>query len=341
MRFVDEVKIKVKAGNGGHGCMSFRREKFIPKGGPDGGDGGRGASVYFEASTDVQTLIDFRYKSHYKAETGGHGEGSQCNGRSGEDIVLKVPVGTLIRSSDGLVEEDLCVLGQRALVVKGGKGGLGNIHFKNSIRQAPRIATSGEEGEETELYLELKLLSEVGLVGFPNAGKSTLLRSISGAQPKVASYPFTTLAPQLGVVKTDPPFTVADIPGILEGAHKGTGLGIRFLKHISRTASLLFLLSFDENQALQKSYRTLLLELEKFDPNLLKKQRFVCINKSDLLEDESIDDEQKYIWKSEWEALKAAIPTAQLISAKHQIGVEKIVSIMRDQIVHTPQAMVS
>jgi len=199
MRFIDEVKINVTAGDGGDGCISFRRERFVPKGGPNGGDGGRGGSIYLEASHDVHTLLDFRYKPLTRAKHGRSGEGSQCTGRSGEDIILKVPVGTLVRSNDGMIDEDICTLGQRLLVAQGGKGGLGNYHFKSSTQQAPRKSTPGTSGEQREILLELKLLCDVGLVGFPNAGKSTLLRTLSSAQPKVADYPFTTLQPYLGV----------------------------------------------------------------------------------------------------------------------------------------------
>jgi GTP-binding protein len=341
MRFIDEVKIKIKAGDGGDGCLSFRREKYIPKGGPNGGDGGRGGSIYLEASTDVQTLIDFRYKPQYKGQRGGHGEGSQCNGKGGEDIVLKVPVGTIIRSDDGMISEDLCEIGQRALVAKGGKGGLGNIHFKSSTNQTPRMTTPGTPGEEREIHLELKLLSHIGLVGFPNAGKSTLLRAVSAATPKVANYPFTTLQPNLGVIPGDPPITMADIPGIIEGAHTGTGLGIRFLKHISRSACLLFVISFDKDVALHKAYTTLLEEIKNFDDSLLDRPRMIVVNKMDELENEDFSEDQRELWKAEYEAFKDTFKGTLLLSAKHQTGVKKLLDLIRLKIVEEPNTMVS
>ncbi|MDB5038672.1 MAG: obgE [Bacteriovoracaceae bacterium] len=338
MRFVDEVKIRVIAGKGGNGCVSFRREKYIPKGGPDGGDGGRGGSIYFEASHDVQTLLDFRYQREYRAENGESGRGAMCYGKAADDIILKVPTGTLIKSEDGTIDEDLCVHGQRLLAAKGGKGGLGNIHFKNSVDQAPRKSTPGEEGEELELELELKLLSQIGFVGFPNAGKSTLLASLTAATPKIADYPFTTLTPQLGVLKLEEPITIADIPGIIEGAHKGAGLGIQFLRHISRASHLLFLLAFDSTRGLEETYRALLQELEQYDAVLLNRPRFICINKSDLLD---VDSPQAELWRAEWKAFKEKYPTALLISAKHQNGLEIVIETIRDRILKTPRAMVS
>lgn len=340
MRFVDEVKIRVAAGNGGSGCMSFRREKYIPKGGPDGGDGGRGGSVYFEASKDVQTLIDFRYQREYRAPNGQRGMGAQCYGKSGEDIILKVPIGTIIRSSDHEVEADLTADGQRVLVAKGGKGGLGNIHFKSSVNQAPRQSTPGEPGEERDLQLELKLMSDVGLVGFPNAGKSTLLNALTAANSKVGDYPFTTLAPYLGSVAGDPPFIIADIPGILEGAHTGVGLGIQFLKHISRSYGLLMLVSFELDRTLDRTLGILLQEIENFDRRLLDRPRFIVVNKSDRLNDSSFSEEQREIWKAEWMQFQERHPHALLISASHHEGLDTLRDQIRSTLFKQPQTPV-
>lgn len=325
MRFVDEVKIRVSAGKGGDGCVSFRREKYIPKGGPDGGDGGRGGSIYFEASTDVQTLIDYRYQREYQAPNGEKGHGAQCYGKGGEDIVLKVPVGTHIASVDGSIEFDLVEAGQRVLIAKGGKGGLGNIHFKSSTNQTPRQSTPGELGEEFDLQLELKLVSDIGLVGFPNAGKSTLLNALTAARSKVGDYPFTTLAPHLGVIPGDPSLIMADIPGIIEGAHTGAGLGIQFLRHISRSFALLFLISFDPNKNLERQYGSLLEEIRQYDPLLLERPRLVVVNKADLLEpnaETSEDALQQF--QAEWEQFSRKTPDALLISARDRKGLEAL-----------------
>ncbi|MBN8555958.1 MAG: GTPase ObgE [Deltaproteobacteria bacterium] len=343
MRFVDEVLIHVAAGKGGNGCASFRREKYIPKGGPDGGDGGRGGSIYFEASTDVHTLLDFRYQRKYQAENGENGRGAQCYGRGADDIILKVPVGTIIRSTDGEIEEDLCEIGQKVLVAKGGKGGLGNMHFKSSTNQAPRQCTKGDEGEERELQLELKLLSHVGLVGFPNAGKSTLLRALSSATPKVADYPFTTLVPHLGVLKTEPPLTIADIPGIIEGAHQGAGLGLQFLRHISRSGCLLFVLGLERNTStsLERTYGLLLQELKAYDPKLLQRPRILAVNKADILEEPDLTEIETFHLNEDWSEFKRRHPEAVLISAKHQKGCDNLVKAIEDVLLMTPSAMVS
>ncbi len=340
MKFIDETDIRVIAGHGGRGCMSFRREKFIPFGGPDGGDGGRGASIFLEASKDVQTLLDFRYQREYKAPNGEHGRGAQCYGKAGEDIILKVPVGTLIRSSDGVIDADLCQDGQRLLVAQGGKGGLGNMHFKSSTNRAPRQSTPGDPGEERELHLELKLLSQIGFVGFPNAGKSTLLSVLTAANPKIADYPFTTLTPQLGVMTDGEPLVLADIPGIIEGAHQGAGLGIQFLRHISRASALLFVLSFDRNTQLEPTYQALLRELENYDPQLLERPRLICVNKADLLDDPTFEDSHD-LWREEWNAFKAKFPSAHLISAKHQSGLDHLVHAFRNELLNVRLAMVS
>ncbi len=242
MRFIDQAKIYVKAGDGGRGCVSFRREKFIPRGGPNGGDGGRGGHLIFVADTNVNTLLDIKLKQHYRAEKGAHGKGKDMHGKNGKDLVIRVPVGTIIKEAEteetlvDLTEED-----QRFTAAKGGRGGLGNAHFKSSTRQSPKFAQPGEPGDETDLLLELKLLADVGLLGLPNAGKSTLISALSSARPKIAEYPFTTLAPILGLVRYGDygSFVIADIPGLIEGAHKGTGLGFQFLRHVERTSILL------------------------------------------------------------------------------------------------------
>src|SRR6058998_3620415 len=247
MKFVDEATIEVIAGDGGNGAVSFRREKYVPRGGPDGGDGGRGGSIYAIADRNINTLIDYRYARIHRAKPGEHGRGADQYGRGADDIVLRMPVGTMISDADtGELLADLAGNGQRALIAKGGKGGLGNLHFKSSTNRAPRQSTPGERGEQRRLCLELKLLADVGLLGMPNAGKSTLIRAISAARPRVADYPFTTLAPQLGVVRTDEgrSFVVADIPGLIEGAAEGSGLGHRFLRHLQRTRLLLHLVDF-------------------------------------------------------------------------------------------------
>jgi GTP-binding protein len=289
MKFVDEASITVIAGKGGDGSASFRREKYIPFGGPDGGDGGRGGSVFLEGDSGLNTLVDFRHLRKYKAQNGQGGSGRNMTGKSGEDIVVRVPLGTIV--TDQETEEhigDVTADGQRLLVARGGKGGLGNLHFKSSTNRAPRQTIPGAPGEERGLHLELKVLADVGLLGFPNAGKSTLISAVSAAHPKVADYPFTTLYPNLGVVRIDVErsFVIADIPGLIEGAAEGTGLGIQFLKHLQRTRLLLHLvdlapLNLEEDPAMQ--VRQLEAEMRKFDPTLLDKPRWLVFTKADLL----------------------------------------------------------
>jgi GTPase len=290
--FVDEALIHVKAGDGGEGCVSFRREKYIPKGGPDGGDGGDGGSVIFEAVHDKDTLLDFAGKHHWKAGRGEAGMGKKMAGEGGNDLVVKVPPGTLIFDADhGGLLADLDTVGKRVVIARGGKGGRGNWHFKSSTNQTPRYAEPGTEGQERNLRLELKLIADVGLVGMPNAGKSTLLRSVSAARPKVADYPFTTLDPQLGIVELglDRRIVVADIPGLIEGAQHGAGLGHNFLRHIERTKVIVHLLDLfpmDGSDPAQ-NYRTIRRELEAFSPTLANKRELIAANKMDL----AIDDD--------------------------------------------------
>lgn len=310
MKFVDEAIIKVQAGNGGNGCASFRREKFIPFGGPDGGDGGSGGSVWVVADEGLNTLVDFRHQRAFKAQRGQNGMGSDMYGKGGDDTTIRVPVGTVVTNLDtDEIIGDLTAHGQRLLVAQGGKGGLGNIHFKTSVNRAPRQFTNGTPGEVRELKLELRLLADVGLLGFPNAGKSTFIRAVSAATPRVADYPFTTLHPNLGVVSlgTDQSFVIADIPGLIEGAADGAGLGIQFLRHVSRTSLLLHLVDIapvDDTDPVEQ-VRAIEHELAKFNPELLERPRWLVLNKSDALpEDErqrvAEDIVQRLDWQSPW-----------------------------------------
>ena len=288
MKFIDDVKIWVKSGNGGNGCVSFRREKYVPRGGPDGGDGGRGGDIIFEANANLNTLFDYLYHPHNKAGNGGHGQGKGKTGRAGKDYVISVPVGTLIKDIEtGEILHDLSEPGQRVTFLKGGRGGKGNARFATSTRRAPRIAEDGEEGVERRVRLELKLLADVGLVGLPNAGKSTLLSKLTAARPKVADYPFTTLSPMLGVVSIGDgeTITLADIPGLIKDAHKGSGLGIRFLKHIERTRGLVHLIDIAQvGEDRLEPLRVIREELKQYSPELAEKDCLVVLNKIDLLE---------------------------------------------------------
>lgn len=293
MKFFDEARIEVIAGNGGNGSASFRREKFIPRGGPDGGDGGRGGSIWAVADCNLNTLIDFRYTRIFRAQHGENGRGKDCYGKGGKDTILRVPVGTVFSDlNTGEVLVDLDHDGKRALIAKGGRGGLGNLHFKSSVNRAPRQFTPGEPGERRELQLELKVMADVGLLGLPNAGKSTLIRAVSAARPKVADYPFTTLQPNLGVVRVDHDrsFVIADIPGLIEGAAEGAGLGHRFLRHLQRTRLLLHLVDaspFDPDADPIRDAQAIVDELRKYDPALHAKPRWLIINKIDLLPEEN------------------------------------------------------
>ena len=309
MKFVDEAQISVLAGNGGSGSASFRREKYIQYGGPDGGDGGRGGSVYLEGDSGLNTLVDFRHRRKYKAQNGQGGSGRNMTGKSGEDIFVRVPLGTVVTENEtGEMIGEVTEHEQRLLVARGGKGGLGNVHFKSSTNRAPRQTVPATPGEQFELQLELKVLADVGLLGFPNAGKSTLISAVSAARPKVADYPFTTLYPNLGVVRIDieRSFVIADIPGLIEGAAEGTGLGIQFLKHLQRTRLLLQLvdlapLALDVNPVEQ--VRQLELEMQKFDPGLMDKPRWLVFTKADLLPPgEALSRAEEAVAELGWEA---------------------------------------
>ncbi len=287
MQFVDQVKVYVKAGNGGRGCVSFRREKYVPRGGPNGGDGGRGGHIIFKTKGDINTLLDIKYQQQYKAEKGQHGMGKNMHGKNGKDLIIPVPAGTLIKDFEsGETYCDLTIEGQEFTAAQGGRGGLGNSHFKTATRQAPRFAQPGEPGEERTLFLELKLLADVGLIGLPNAGKSTLISAISSARPKIADYPFTTLKPALGVVKYGKfkSFVIADIPGLIEGAHKGTGLGFQFLRHVERTSVLVHLVDISETAEGNPADNLVKInkELELYSSELIRKPQVVAGTKLDI-----------------------------------------------------------
>lgn len=324
MKFIDEATIKIYAGDGGNGVATFRREKYEPMGGPSGGDGGRGGSIVIEADRNINTLVDYRYTRSFRAQRGENGRSAECYGAKGEDMILRVPVGTVISDkSSGQMLVDLSEHGQRARMAKGGNGGLGNVHFKSSINRAPRQCTQGEPGEELELYLELKVLADVGLLGMPNAGKSTFIRSVSAAKPKVADYPFTTLHPNLGVVRVDAErsFVIADIPGIIEGAAEGAGLGHQFLRHLARTSLLLHLVDiapFDEAVDPVHEAKAIVEELRKYDEALYNKPRWLVLNKIDMLP--NADDVVKAFVKNYgWEGPVFAISAISGMGCKELI----------------------
>ena len=328
--FVDEVDIHVKAGHGGRGSLSFRREKFVPRGGPDGGNGGEGGSVFIVANPHHNTLVHFRFNPDYEAQRGGNGAGANRSGRGGKDLLIPVPVGTLVYQKDPETGEltqraDLTKLGQKVCVAKGGRGGLGNAHFATSTNRAPRKTQPGEEGEEFGLHLTLKLLADVGLVGYPNAGKSTLISHISAAKPKIADYPFTTLTPHLGVVSLSDnrSFVVADVPGLIEGAHEGHGLGYQFLRHIERTKVLIHMVDVSGASGRDpvEDFDTIRRELDLYNPAMLKKPQLVAANKIDAV------DEPKRITALEKRAKKLKLPFFQ-ISAVTGEGVKKLVEAM-------------
>ena len=332
MRFVDEAVITVEAGDGGNGVASFRREKFIPFGGPDGGDGGRGGSIYIQADDDTGTLVDYRYTRRFRAERGKNGRGANCSGRGGEDVVLRVPVGTtIVDIESGDMIGDLVADGQRVKVANGGDGGLGNTHFKSSTNRSPRKCTHGIKGEYREVRLELKVLADVGLLGMPNAGKSTFIRAVSAAKPKVADYPFTTMIPNLGVVDADRhlSFFIADIPGLIEGAAEGAGLGIRFLKHLARTRILLHIVDVQPIDGSDPAHnaKAILGELVKFSPTLAKLPVVLVLNKLDQLPEESREEWCQHILDElQWKG--PVFKTSGLMSE----GTKEVVYYLMDQI---------
>ena len=321
--FTDYTKIIIKSGDGGNGAATFRREKYVASGGPDGGDGGNGGNVYFQVDKDKNTLIDFRYNKKFKAKNGENGSGSHCNGKYGEDLYIKVPIGTVIKDAEtGKVIADLSEPNQKELILKGGRGGRGNSHFATSTRQAPRFSEDGEKGEEKELILELKLLADVGLLGFPNVGKSTFLSIVTDAKPKIANYHFTTIEPNLGVVKTKDGdgFVIADIPGIIEGASEGVGLGIQFLRHVERTRLLLHFLdvSGQEGRNPVEDFYAINKELKKYSEKLSTRKQIIVANKIDVMQDDTLLKEvEKLSKKEEMEMFK--------ISAVTKDGVEELI----------------
>lgn len=326
MALIDEVNIRVISGGGGNGCVSFRRETGIPYGGPNGGNGGRGGNVYLQATRDKTSLLDFKYQPKYEAERGEHGMGSDCNGHAGEDLTISVPLGTMIYDlATGDLLEDLTRHGQKVLIAEGGRGGRGNLSFKSSTNRAPRTATKGTPGTEKELKLELRLLADVGLIGFPNAGKSSFLSSISRARPKVADYPFTTLEPHLGVVShKGQGFVIADLPGLIEGASEGTGLGIKFLKHVARNRVLLHLVEItQEPAAIEKNIKLIRKELGAFDKNLLKREELLVFTKVDLLS-ESAQKRKK-------QALEKRRLKGFYVSSKTGKGMEKLLDALAER----------
>ncbi len=332
MKFLDQTRVFIRSGDGGAGCISFHREKYIQLGGPDGGDGGRGGDIWVEAVNGLNTLIDFRYRQHFKAKTGVHGMGRNRNGAKGDDIIMKVPVGTQIFEEDNeTLIADLTWEGQRFLIARGGNGGFGNAHFKTSVNQAPRRANPGQEGEERWVWLRLKLIADAGLVGLPNAGKSTFLASVTAAKPKIAAYPFTTLHPNLGVARIDErEFVIADIPGLIEGAHEGVGIGDRFLGHVERTRVLLHLVSgTEEDVAL--AYKTVKNELHSYGHGLKNKLERVVLTKIDAL----TKDERK----EKLSALKKASGQKPLLmSAVSREGVDNVLRCLMDVIVEDRNA---
>ncbi len=334
--FIDKAKIYVKGGDGGNGCISFRREKFTPKGGPDGGDGGKGGDVILEADENLDTLLDFYYKRHFIAEKGSHGRGKNQHGKNGKDLIIKVPVGTLVFDAEtNELIEDLIYAGQRVIVARGGKGGRGNSSFATSTRQTPYFAEKGEKGEERWIYLELKIIADVGLVGLPNAGKSTLLSQITSAHPEIGDYPFTTKFPNLGVVQRDDfSYTVADIPGLIEGAHLGKGMGHEFLRHIERTRLLIFILDgSDKINSPERAYSILERELELYNPKLLNKKRLIAINKIDLPEtQERMEEIKNWISQKNFPYI--------FISAKFKWNLEDLINLIWEnlkELIEIPQ----
>ena len=326
MKFLDEAKVYIRSGNGGAGSAGFRREKFIEYGGPDGGDGGKGGAVLVECVDGLNTLIDYRYQQHFKAETGHHGMGAQRTGGSGQDKVLRLPRGTQIFAEDGeTLLVDLTEVGQTAVLAQGGDGGYGNLHYKTSTNRAPRRADKGWPGEERWIWLRLKLIADVGLVGLPNAGKSTFLAASSNARPKIADYPFTTLHPNLGVVRVDDrEFVIADIPGLIEGAHEGAGLGTRFLGHVERCRALLHLVDGTQDDVVD-AWRTVRAELKAYGGNLVRKKEFVALNKTDAMTEEDIEAKRALL-------AKACRKTVHVISGVSGQGVKPLLFELMKQV---------
>lgn len=335
--FTDYTKIIIKAGDGGNGAATFRREKYVAAGGPDGGDGGNGGSVYFQVDKDKNTLIDFRYNRKFKAKNGENGSGNHCNGKYGEDLVIKVPIGTVVKDVEtGKIVADLSEPNQKELILKGGRGGRGNSHFATATRQAPRFSEDGEKGDEKEIILELKLLADVGLLGFPNVGKSTFLSSVTDAKPKIANYHFTTIVPNLGVVKTKDGsgFVIADIPGIIEGASKGVGLGIQFLRHVERTRLLLHFLdvSGQEGRNPIEDFYAINEELKKYSEKLSTRKQIIVANKIDVVQEENSELMKQVEELSKKENLKLF-----KISAATKQGVEELIDYVSEQLRELPK----
>ncbi|MFR5684601.1 MAG: GTPase ObgE, partial [Clostridia bacterium] len=344
--FTDYAKITIKSGNGGNGAITFRREKYVAAGGPDGGDGGKGGDIYFVADQDSNTLLDFRYKKNFKAESGENGSGSHCHGKSGEDLYIKVPVGTIIKDAQtGKVVADISEKGQKELVLKGGRGGKGNSHFATSTRQAPRFAQDGEKGKEKELILELKLLADVGLIGFPNVGKSTFLSRVTKATPKIADYHFTTLEPNLGVVESQhgDSFVIADIPGIIEGASQGTGLGLQFLRHIERTRLLLHVIdvSGSEGRNPVEDFKIINEELKNYSEKLAKRKQIIVANKIDSMQDEVLYQElEKLAKKQGLEIYKISAVTGEGLTQLLQRVSTLLKELPKEDLVEVEEKMV-
>jgi len=331
--FIDEAKITVQAGNGGHGCIAFRREKFVPRGGPSGGDGGNGGDIYLTADPHENTLLKFRFNHVFRAERGRHGEGSTRHGRNGEDLEIDIPVGTAVYDDEtGELLHDFTEPNERVLIAKGGRGGHGNAHFASSVNRTPRKAQDGAPGEEKTLRLELKLLADVGLVGYPNAGKSTLISRISAARPKIAVYPFTTLEPQLGVVSfdNDKSFVVADIPGLIEGAHLGHGLGIQFLRHIERTRLILHLIdvSVENDRDPVDGFHSINSELEQHNPDLVKRAHIIVATKMDVADPKKLQKLTRWCKKNGTDMLKISAVTGEGIEDLKRAVFEKLSSGM-------------
>ena len=344
--FVDYTKIIIKSGDGGNGAKTFRREKYVAAGGPDGGDGGKGGDIYFEVDPDTNTLIDFRYNKKFKAEDGKNGSGGNCYGKSGDDLCIGVPKGTVVKDAlTGKVIVDLSQDGQKELVLKGGKGGKGNSHFATSTRQAPNFAQEGEKGQEKEIILELKLLADVGLLGYPNVGKSTILSMVTSAKPKIANYEFTTINPNLGVVKTEygESFVIADIPGIIEGASEGVGLGLRFLRHIERTRLLLHIIDVSGASGRNpvQDYYTINEELKKYSEKLSKKPQILVANKIDAMQDEtSYNELEKLAKENNLEIFKISAATGQGLKELLNRVAEKLKELPKEELVETEERVV-